>query len=179
MFFCNFMFPHKQISYQLCFISIGELPAKCLLAYYESRRRWIHGGPSLTTKGISVEGVDNDGENVHVYNKNHSMQNESLLSIAGVGASMTHQSPITKMGDFRERLLFSNTPVVAYGGSSMASCSAATVAANGSPQWSVDDDALPHIFFDPKNGKFSGNMQTRVKARIAIHFGNPFKGKTC
>lgn len=30
---------------------LGDLPADCLLAYYESRRKWIFGGVSLTTKG--------------------------------------------------------------------------------------------------------------------------------
>ena len=86
-----------------------------MLAYYESRRRWIFGGSGLTTRGLSVEGVNNDGGNCHYYEANHTIDDESLLSVTGVGASMLNKTKIGDMGDFRERLLWSRKPVVGYG----------------------------------------------------------------
>ena len=156
--------------------SLGDLPAECLLAYYESRRRWIFGGSGLTTRGLSVEGVNNDGGNCHYYEANHSMDDESLISLCGVGASMLNKSKISDMGDYRERLLWSRKPVVGYGCNDSTG-SAATTAPDGSPNWSVDDDALPTTFFDPKTGEFVDSVQTRVKTRLMINFGNPYKDR--
>jgi len=150
--------------------------ASCLLAFYDSRRRWIHGNSSLTTRGLSVEGVLNDGESAHHYGVNHTIGDEPILTVAGVGASTLNRFSVSKMGDYRERLLWSRVPVVGYGGSD-TSCSAATVSPDGSPRWSVTDDSLPAAFFDPKTGQFVDSLQTRVKARLMINFGNPFKDK--
>jgi len=94
--------------------SIGDLPHDCLLAFYESRRRWIFGGTGLTTRGLSVDGVHN-GTNCHRYKVKRTFMDESLLSIAGVGASTVNKMKISKMGDFKERLLFANQPIIGYG----------------------------------------------------------------
>jgi hypothetical protein len=80
------------------------------------------------------------------------------------------------MGDFKERLLWSRQPVVGYG-SNDSTGSATTTAADGSPIWSADDDALPISFFDPKTGEFTDSVQTRIRARLMINFGNPYKDK--
>ena len=87
-----------------------------------------------------------------------------------------NKTSINKMGDFKERLLWSRQPVVGYG-SNDSTGSATTTAADGSPIWSVDDDALPLSFFDPKTGEFTDSVQTRVRARLMINFGNPYKDK--
>jgi len=92
-------------------LRIGNLPNHCLLAYYESRRRWIFGGSGLTIRGLAVEGVNNDGTNSHYYDANHGLMDESLLSVAGVGASGLNKTDVSKMGDFKERLLFSRKPI--------------------------------------------------------------------
>jgi len=156
--------------------ALGDLPPECLLAYYESRRRWIFGGSGLATRGLSVEGVNNDGGNCHHYEANHTVDNESLISLTGVGASMLNKAKISVMGDFRERLLWSRKPVVGYGCNDSTG-SAATTAPDGSPCWSVDDDALPTTFFDPKTGDFVDSVQARVKTRLMINFGNPYKDR--
>lgn len=155
---------------------LGDLPAKCLMAYYESRRRWVFGGSGLTTRGIQVEGTSNDGSNAHFHRGHHSINNESLLAIAGVGVSTLNQTTTVKMGDFRERLLWSRAPVVGYG-SNDATGVAATTAPDGSARWSVDDDVLPQAFFDPKTGEFEDSIQTRVRSRLMVNFGNPYKDK--
>lgn len=155
---------------------LRDLPHSCLLAYYESRRKWIFGGSGLTTRGLSVEGVNNDGSNCHRYSAYRSTTNEPLLAAVNIGVSTLNKGTIGKMGDFRERLLWSRQPVVGYGCNDSTG-SAMTTAADGSPLWSVDDDALPINFFDPKNGKFSDSVQTRVRARLMINFGNPYKDK--
>ncbi|CAB9501123.1 Integrator complex subunit 6-like [Seminavis robusta] len=156
---------------------LGDLPADCLMAYYESRRRWIFGGSGLTTRGLIVEGVSNDGGNVQRCGANpNDFQDQSLLSFAGVGVSTLNETTVAKMGDYRERLLWSRAPVVGYG--SNDSCGvASTTAADGSPKWSVDDDALPLTFFDPKTGAFVDSVQTRVRARLMVNFGNAYKDK--
>lgn len=155
---------------------IGNLPNHCLLAYYESRRRWIFGGSGLTIRGLAVEGVNNDGTNSHYYDANHGLMDESLLSVAGVGASGLNKTDVSKMGDFKERLLFSRKPIVGYGCNDSTG-SAATTAPDGSPLWSVDDDALPLNFFNLKTGEFSDSVLTRVRARLSINFGNPYRDK--
>lgn len=154
---------------------LGDLPADCLIPYYESRRRWIFGGSGLTTRGLHVEGVNNDGSNSQFYSAKHSINDESLLSIAGVGVSTLNKTTTVRMGDYRERLLWSRAPVVGYGSSD--SSSAATTAPDGSPTWSVDDDAMPISFFDPKTGEFNDSVQTRVRSRLMVNFGNPYKDK--
>ena len=148
---------------------LGDTPAEFLLAYYESRRRWIFGGVSLCTRGLSVEGITTTGADSQQYNKNHSIGDESILSVAGVGANLLNKTTINKMGDYRERLLWSRSPVVGFEG--------ATTAADGSIAWSVDDDALPWQFFDPSTGEFTDSLQNRIKARLTVNFGNPYKDK--
>jgi hypothetical protein len=109
---------------------LGDLPADCLLAFYESRRRWIFGGPGLTVRGLHVEGVPNDGSNsqrrVSTASGETNDQYECLLSIGGVGASTLNQTTTTKMGEYRERLLFSRSPIVGYGSNDAAGVSATT-----------------------------------------------------
>lgn len=156
--------------------SLGNLPHQCLLAYYESRRRWIFGGSGFTTRGLAVEGVNNDGTNCHRFNTKHSLMDESLLSVAGVGASTLNKTVVSKMGDFKERLLWSRQPIVGYGCNDSTG-SATTTARDGSPMWSVDDDALPLNFFNVKTGEFSDSPQVKVRARLSINFGNPYKDK--
>ena len=166
-------FPSLYLLIHYCRNRLGDLPADCLLAYYESRRRWIYGGVSLTTKGLSIEGVKNEGTNSQKYNAHHTLGDESMLSVAGVGASQLNQTTVCKMGDYRERLLWSRAPIVGYTGGS----SSATTAPDGSPTWSADDDALPISFFDPKTGVFADSAHARIRARLAVNFGNPYKDK--
>ena len=89
---------------------------------------------------------------------------------------MLNKSKISEMGDYRERLLWSRKPVVGYGCNDSTG-SAATTAPDGSPNWSVDDNALPTTMFDPKTGDFVDSVQTRVKTRLMINFGNPYKDR--
>lgn len=49
--------------------------------------------------------------------------------------------------------------------------------ADGSPKWSVDDDAMPLAFFDPKTGEFEDSTQARVRSKLMVNFGNPYKEK--
>jgi hypothetical protein len=115
---------------------LGDLPAKGLLAFYESRRRWVFGGPGLSVRGLHAEGVPNDGSNSQhcgstgfINNESTKVQNskyECLLTIGGVGASTLNQTCTTKMGEYRERLLFSRSPVVGYGSNDAAGVSATT-----------------------------------------------------
>lgn len=142
---------------------LGDLPASCLMAYYESRRKWIFGGSGLTTRGLHVEGVNNDGNNVQRCGTKYDILNESLLSLAGVGVSSLNQTTTTKMGDYRERLLWSRAPVIGYGSNDSAGV-AATTAVDGSPKWSADDDAMPVTFFDVRTGEFSDSVQARVRS---------------
>jgi integrator complex subunit 6 len=155
---------------------LGDLPASCLLPYYESRRRWIFGGSGLTTRGLHVEGVNNDGSNSQRRKGKWSIDDEPLISLAGVGASTLNHTTTEKMGNYRERLLWSRSPIVGYG-SNETSGVAATTAPDGSPCTSVDDDAMPITFFDPKTGEFSDSVQARVRSRLLVNFGNPFKEK--
>ena len=143
-------------------------------AYYESRRRWIFGGTGLTTRGCAILGVD--GSNSHRCDTTPSQQPQSPLSLAGVGVSTVNQTTTTKMGDYRERLLFSKPPIVGYGSNDFAGV-AATTAVDGSPKWSVDDDAMPMAFFDPVTGEFEDSVQARVRSRLMVNFGNPYKEK--
>ena len=154
---------------------LGDLPANCLMAYYESRRRWIFGGSGISTKGLFVDGVCNDGTNTQHCGPKRDILDESLLSLAGVGVSQLNATTTTKMGDYRERLLWSRAPVVGYG--SNFTGVAATTAPNGAPVWSVDDDAMPMSFFDARTGEFVDNIQARVRSRLMVNFGNPYKDK--
>jgi len=151
------------------------IPKSCMLAYYESRRRWIFGGTGLTTRGLHVEGVNNDGVNTHHYNSSGNIDDEPLIALAGLCGTV-NQTSIAKMGDFREKLNFSPVSFVDYGGSN-SSGAAVTTAADGSPNFSVDDDALPLNFFDAKSGEFVDSPQARYRARLQINFGNPFHDK--
>ncbi len=101
---------------------------------------------------------------------------ESLLSLVGVGASTVEMTPISKMGEFKGRLLFSKQPIVGYGCND-STVAAATTAADGSPTWSMSDDVLPSGFFDPKTGEFNDNMENRIRTKLMINFGNPYKDK--
>jgi len=151
---------------------LGDLPADCLIPYYESRRRWVFGGSGLTTRGVFADGVNNDGSNVQKIKADHTLDDESLLSLAGIGVSTLNQTTTVKMGDYRERLLWSRAPIVGSG-----SGVASTTAADGSPLWSVDDDVLPISFFDNITGEFNDSVQARVRTRLTVHFGNPFKDR--
>ena len=146
------------------------------MAYYDSRRRWIFGGSGLTTRGLAVEGVNNCGSNVHRYNANRNLMDESLLTLVGVGASSVESTPISKMGEFKGRLLFSKQSIMGYGYND-STFSPMTTAADGSPNWSMDDDVLPLGFFDPKTGEFNDNMENRYRTKLMINFGNPYKDK--
>lgn len=156
--------------------ALGDLPAECLMAYYESRRRWIFGGSGITTRGLFADGVPNDGSNVQRCGKTRSLLDESLLSFANVGVSQMNATTTMKMGDYRERLLWSRAPVVGYGANDCTGVSA-TTAPNGAPRWSVDDDAMPVTFFNPKTGDFADSVQARVRSRLMVNFGNPYKDK--
>ena len=155
---------------------IGDLPAACLIPYYESRRRWIFGGSGLTTRNVFVDGVCNDGSNSQRCRAKPKPGDESLLAAAGVGVSTLNKMATFKMGDYRERLLWTRAPIVGDG-SNDSSGVAGTTAADGSPIWSVDDDAMPISFFDTQTGEFADSVQTRVRSRLTVHFGNPFKDK--
>lgn len=72
--------------------------------------------------------------------------------------------------------MYSRSPVVGYGSNDAAGV-AATTAADGSPVWSVDDDAMPLTFFDPRTGEFADSVQARVRSRLMVNFGNPYKEK--
>lgn len=155
---------------------LGDLPASCLMAYYESRRRWMFGGSGLTTRGLYVDGVNNNGTNSQHCKSASDRSDPCILSMAGVGVSMVNETSTSKMGNFRERLLFTRSPVVGYGFNDCAGISA-TTAADGSPMWSVDDDALPIAFFDPVTGEFQDSVQARMKSRLMVNFGNPYNEK--
>ncbi len=155
--------------------SIGDLPSECLLAFYESRRRWIFGGEGLTTKGLSVDGVHR-GTNAHRHSAKQSIMDEPLLSLVGVGASSLNKTPISKMGDFKERLLFTNQPIIGYGCND-SSVSPISTGPDGSPAWSLSDESLPMSLFDPVTGEFNDSTQARVRARLMINFGNPYKDR--
>lgn len=159
--------PHKAVH------SLKDLPPGCLMAYYESRRRWIFGGSGVTTRGLHVEGILNDGSNVQQCGATRNIMEESLLSMAGVGVSQLNSTTTAKMGDYRERLLWSRAPVVGYG-SNDANGVSATTAADGGPRWSVDDDAMPMAFFNPKTGEFADSVQARLRSRLMVNFGNPY-----
>lgn len=156
--------------------ALGDLPAECLMAYYESRRRWIFGGSGLTTRGLFVEGVPNDGSNMQQCGATRDVMDVSLLSLARVGASQMNATTTAKMGEYRERLLWSRAPVVGYGSNDATGVSA-TTAADGGPRWSVDDDAMPMTFFNPKTGEFADSVQARVRSRLMVNFGNPYKDR--
>lgn len=155
---------------------LGDLPAGCMMAYYESRRRWIFGRSGLTTRNLFVDGVPNDGSNVQKCSAKPDAMNESLISLAGVGVSAMNATTTTKMGDYRERLLWSRAPVVGYGSNDATGVSA-TSSQDGSPKWSVDDDAMPMSFFDPRTGEFVDSVQARLRSRLMVNFGNPYKDK--
>jgi len=154
---------------------ISLLPSSCLLPYYESRRRWIFGGTGLATRGLHVEGVNNDGVNTHHYNADKE-EDVPLIALAGVGADTGAAVSIAVMGCFKDRLNFAPTTFVDYGGSSAVGA-AVTTASDGSPNYSVDDDVLPLNFFDSATGEFVDSPQARARARLMINFGNPFNNK--
>jgi hypothetical protein len=154
---------------------VAMVPTSCLLAFYESRRRWIFGGSSLATRGLHVEGVNNDGVNTHHYNSSQSIDDVPLIALAGL-CDTVNQTSLVKMGDFREKMNFSPVSFVDYGGSN-GSGAAVTTAADGSPKYSVDDDVLPLHFFDSSSGEFVDSPQARYRARTSINFGNPFHDK--
>ena len=154
---------------------LGDLPKSCLMAYYESRRRWIFGGPSLTVRGLHVEGVPNDGSNSQRCSGSAVDEDPCILALGGVGVSMLNQTLTSKMGDYRERLVYARSPIVGSGSNDLGV--AATTAIDGSPTWSVDDDAFPLTFFDPKTGEFVDSVENRVRTKLAVNFGNPYKEK--
>ena len=155
---------------------LGDLPASCLMAYYESRRRWLFGGTALTTRGLHVDGVSNGGSNVQRCGRKAQDREECLLSIAGVGVSSLNETSTARMGDYKERLLLSRSPIVGYG-SNDATGVAATTAADGSPVWSVDDSAMPQSFFDARTGEFCDSAHARSLSKTMVNFGSPFREK--
>lgn len=152
---------------------VGSLPKRCLLAFYESRRRWIFGGEGLTTKGLSVDGVKTSSS-CHRYSATHSVDDESLLSLVGVGASRVNTAPISQMGDFKERLLFSRQPIVGIG-SNNSCISPVTTKPDGSPTTSLSDEDISSVLFDQNTGDFVDSSLAKMRAAVMINFGNPFK----
>jgi hypothetical protein len=118
-----------------------------------------------------------EGCNSHVFNvisdKEDPLADESLISLAGVGASMCNSQSIKKMGDYRERLQWCRSPIVGNG-TNDGTGAAATTRPDGSPYFSVQDEAMPVSFFDPKTGDFVDSVHARMAARLNINFGNPF-----
>lgn len=106
-----------------------------------------------------MEGVNNDGANTHHCNLNHKPEDEPLIALACVGAETTNSQPVSIMGDFKERLNWNNSTFVDYGGSNAGGASV-TTASDGSPKYSVDDDALPLSFFDSATGEFVVSVLT-------------------
>ena len=148
---------HRKVP---CAIDVlGDLPAKGLLAFYESRRRWVFGGPGLSIRGLHAEGVPNDGSNsqhcgssVFVSDESAKVKDnkyECLLTIGGVGASTLNQTCTTKMGEYRERLLFSRSPVVGYGSNDAAGISATTAIGR-----SLASERSPSLHGSYLNGDF-------------------------
>ncbi|KAL7550327.1 hypothetical protein ACHAWF_013567 [Thalassiosira exigua] len=68
---------------------VALLPSSCLLPFYESRRRWIFGGSGLATRGLHVEGVNNDGANSHHYDANQKKEDEPLITLGGAADSFS------------------------------------------------------------------------------------------
>ena len=125
----------------------------------------------LTTRGLHIEGVNNDGDNTHRFQLGEKPENQPLITLAGCGAQTANQTGISRMGDFKERLSFAPSTFVDYSGSGMAGA-AVTTASDGSPKYSVDDDVLPLNFFDVVTGEFIDTPQARSRARLLINFGN-------
>lgn len=123
-----------------------------------------------------MEGVNYDGSNSQKCNGTPADQPECPLTRARVGAFSVNQSTTSKMGDYRERLLYSKPPIVGYGSNDFAGVSS-TTAVDGSPRWSVDDDAMPLAFFNPETGEFEDSVQARLRSRLMVNFGNPYKEK--
>jgi hypothetical protein len=164
----------EGLSYKYLFLSsLGDLPMNALLAYYDSRRRWIFGGCGQTVSGLFVEGVKKDSDS-NLYRHNRAADDESLLTLSSVGASDIGQIKISNMGDFRERLFWSPQTVVGYG-CNAANRSAVATGPDGAPIWSVDDDALPLYCFDPISGEFIDTPQSRTRSKLVVNFGNPYK----
>ena len=122
-------------------------------------------------RGLHVDGVNNDGTNVQRCGATKDKSKESLISFAGVGALEVNATTTAKMGDYRERLLWSRAPVVGYGSNDSAGVSA-TTSQNGAPVWSVDNDAMPTAFFDERTGEFVDSVQARIRSRLFVNFGN-------
>lgn len=110
--------------------ALGDLPANCLMAYYESRRRWLFGGSSLAIRGLHADGIRNDGTNSQRCLRHAdgpiTADTECPLSISGIGVSTLNNTTTHKMGEFRDRLLFSRSPIVGYGSNDSAGVSATT-----------------------------------------------------
>jgi len=143
---------------------IALLPSSCLLPYYESRRGWVFGGTGLATRGLHVEGVSNGGFN---YNTSGTEDDQPLLALAGIGASTSNNSSIATMGDFKTRINTTPSSFVDYGHGPAS----ITTGPDGAPNYSVDDDVLPHSLFDQSG--FSDSPQARGRARM-VSFGSPF-----
>ena len=69
---------------------IALLPSSCLLPFYESRRRWVFGGTGLATRGLHVEGVEGS-DLIHCNTKE---EDQSLLALAGIGASTSNNTSV-------------------------------------------------------------------------------------
>jgi hypothetical protein len=81
------------------------------------------------------------------------------------------------MGDFRERLLFSNQPIVGIG-SNNSCISPVTTKPDGSPTASLNDEDISSVLFDQNTGDFVDSSVAKMRAAVMINFGNPFKVPT-
>lgn len=120
--------------------------------------------------------MNNGGTNVHRLNAQRDLLDEPLLSLVNAGASTIETTTINKMGEFKGRLLFCKQSIMGYGCND-STFSATSTAADGSPNWSMGDDTLPLGFFDPKTAEFNDSMENRIRAKLFINFGNPYKDK--
>ena len=65
-----------------------------------------------------------------------------------------NKTNISKMGDFKERLLFTDQPIIGYGSLDSA-VSPISTAVDGSPiSDDISDDSLPSSLFNAETGEF-------------------------
>jgi hypothetical protein len=145
-----------------------------LLAFYESRRRWIFFGSSgQTAQRIFLDGVKKEADS-HRFNLCDETE-KSVLVLSSIGASNFAEQKISKMGDYRERLFWSSQPFIgnAY---SVREESTMGTGSDDAHLFSVDDDVLPMHYFDSNTGEFD-TPQAKFRSKVSVNFGNPFKTK--
>jgi len=96
---------------------LGNLPASCLLSYYESRRRWIYGGFGPTCKNNVVNGVHQTTSSHKREASEESDKTNNLLVLAGCGAQRTNVKSVEQMGEYAVRLMNKPIPLVGDGSS--------------------------------------------------------------